>query len=256
MTATFDFTPDPKPTQPPYIQCDQVDGWKLWHWMEVCPFSQTMVAFDRTNNESLLYALPCNRWSCRHCARRRTRSLACRTERARPNRLVTLTVDPKLYTCPREAFDRTRRQVPEWVKLMRNQFGPVEYLRVTELTKAGWPHYHMLVRSAYIPHVVAKTAWCELTGAIIVDIRQVKKQFNTYFYLLKYLSKMHHIKWTARHLSYSRDFFRDEEQSDYAPHELEERTIHHMHPAHFVVDRHKVSTVHRVTPRSFRVETP
>ena len=224
--------------------------------MDVCVFSQTMVAFDIDRNESLVYALPCNRWSCRHCARRRTRSLACRTELAQPNRLVTLTVDPSLYSDPREAFDLTRRQVPEWVKLMRHRFGEVEYLRVTELTKAGWPHYHMLIRSKYIPHPVAKAAWQDLTGASIIDIRQVKEKFNTYFYLLKYLSKMHHIKWTARHLSYSRKFFPAEEKEDYQPHQLENRTIHNVHPAHYIIDSDPNVKVTRVTPRSFRVEGP
>jgi hypothetical protein len=86
------------------------------------------------------------------------------------------------------------------------KYGEVEYLRVTEVTKKGWPHYHLLLRSGFLPHKVVKTLWAELTGATIVDLRQVKKSFSAYQYLVKYLSKLHRLEWTERHVSVSKNF--------------------------------------------------
>jgi len=78
---------------------------------------------------------------------------------------------------------------------------------VTEVTRAGFPHYHLLVRSAFIPQQQIKAWWNELTGATIVDVRKVSNDFKCYQYLVKYLTKLHRIEWTERHVSYSRNFF-------------------------------------------------
>jgi hypothetical protein len=126
---------------------------------------------------------------------------------ANPNRLLTLTIDPKKYNAPRDAFEHTAPLVPELIRLLRKRFGELEYLRVTEVTKAGWPHYHLLLRSKYIPQPVVKAAWSALTGAMIVDLRQVQKSFSAFTYLVKYLTKLHKLDWTERHVSYSRSFF-------------------------------------------------
>lgn len=228
----------------------------VWAWLDICPHSQTMTAYDIDLRDNFVYALPCNQWSCRHCAVRKTRSLAHKTEKARPNRLCTLTCDPALYESPRHAFDATRRQLPEWVKVMRDKFGEVEYLRVTELTRKGWPHYHLLIRSGYIPHPVARDTWTSLTGATIVDIRPVKKIFNTYVYLLKYLTKMHRIEWTGRHVSYSRGFFANDRDEAYESHQIHDRELHAMHPSRFLTEFASGCTVFKVTPRSFLVSAP
>jgi len=211
-----------------------------------------MTAYDLDRQEGLVYALPCNQWSCRHCAVRKTRALAYKTEAAQPNRLVTLTIDPSLFESPRHAFDATRRQLPEWVKQIRSRFGEYEYLRVTEVTKKGWPHYHMLARSEYIPHAIARDIWKELTGAKIIDLRQVKKTFGCYRYLLKYLTKMHHIEWTGRHVSYSRGFFRTDGDSPFKPHRLVNAVLLPRHPAKVIMEYWSGHDVDQVTARSWR----
>lgn len=251
MTANSSTDSDPR--QPLIPAHDAVNQPGLWRWLDICPHAQTMTAYDLTAGEFLCYALPCNEWSCRHCATRKTKALSMKTERAKPNRLCTLTVDPKLFETPRHAFDATRRQLPEWVKRIRSRFGEFEYLRVTEVTKAGWPHYHMLVRSDYIPHAVARDAWYELTGARIIDVRRVKENFPTYRYLLKYLTKMHHITWTGRHVSYSRGFFKPDDDPQFAPHDLQEREVHNMHPAAFIMESHPGCRVEKLTARTYRI---
>jgi hypothetical protein len=54
---------------------------------------------------------------------------------------------------------------------------------------------------------VIKNEWEALTGASVIDIRPVTKSFGAYMYLTKYLTKMHKLEWTERHVSYSKGFF-------------------------------------------------
>jgi len=192
--------------------------------------------------------LPCKQWSCPYCCRRKIAELSARTRDAKPNRLMTLTIDPKLYEDPRAAFDATRTQVPELIRCLRKRFGDIEYLRVTELTHRGFPHYHLLLRSGYLPHAVVKSEWTRLTKAIIVDLRQVKQSFAAYTYLLKYLSKLHRIEWTERHVSYSRSFFPEKPPPHVSEYELVEKTILACHPATLLQEHYRGSTISRITP--------
>jgi hypothetical protein len=86
--------------------------------------------------------------------------------------------------------------------------GEFEYLRVLELTKRGWPHYHLLVRSPYRPYAHIRSTWATLTGATIVDVRQVKKRDSVYWYLVKYLAKQNHCTFTDRRVSQTGKFFK------------------------------------------------
>jgi hypothetical protein len=141
-----------------------------------------------------------------------------------------LTVDNSLYDSPRQAFDRTRGFVPELMRALRGRFGEVEYLRVTEVTVKGFPHYHLLIRSGYLPHQVVKNLWNKYTGASIVDIRPVTNKFGAYNYLAKYLTKMHHLEWTERHVSYSKSFFPHDPQAEYHGPELGDYQRLPVHP--------------------------
>lgn len=198
----------PRNATPAYPQTYLIENTDDYHnRFNGCPNAQTYSAFNDDLIGEHVLALSCRRWSCRYCAERRIRQLAVRTREAKPNRLLTLTIDPRLHSSPRDAFDATRRTLPILFAELRRLYGEVEYLRVTELTQNGWPHYHALLRSDYIPHRVVQEIWNRLTGATIVDIRQVKRTFSAYTYLVKYLAKLHKIEWTERHLSYSRKFF-------------------------------------------------
>lgn len=199
-------TAPPVPSQPPAALLIQSRD-PLYELIDCCPTAQTYIAFSRRLLCHILIPLGCKRWSCRWCAEIKIKKLAAQTKTAKPSRMMTLTVDPKLWESPRAAFDGTRAQVPELIRRLRKRYGTVEYLRVTELTKKGWPHYHLLLRSNFIPHAIVKMEWEALTGATVVDLRQVKKTFQAYNYLVKYLSKLHKIEWTERHVSYSRNFF-------------------------------------------------
>lgn len=210
----------------------------LHEHLQFCPRAQTLLGYRSTDFRLVVVALSCKTWGCPVCGRRRISRLAHQTQDAKPNRLLTLTVDPKLHANPRQAFDSTRRCVPELTRFLRKRFGSFEYLRVTELTAAGWPHYHLLVRSPYIPQPVVKNHWAFLTGAVIVDLRKVHKALDAYTYLVKYLSKLKHIDWTDRHVSMSKRFVPPDLNSKPKPDKLANVHVVHQHPYTYLLEHY------------------
>lgn len=228
----------------------------LYAYLDCCPRAQTLLAYSLTHSCEILYVLPCRTWSCRPCAERKIKHLACTVRDVQPNRLMTLTVNPALYSSRKEAWQKTVKQVPILIRRLRSRFGSIEYLRVTEVTSKGWPHYHLLVKSPYLPHSVVKRYWSEQTGAYIVDLRQVRKTFSAYQYLVKYLSKLHHIEWTARHVSRSRGF---RSSTDYVPEnpiETAEPNFIRSHPAHVAMERYEGQYLERLSPGAYLIASP
>jgi hypothetical protein len=126
---------------------------------------------------------------------------------ANPNRFLTLTCRRKDNQTPRQAFDHSRRQVSELAKKARNEGNEFEFFRVLENTKAGWPHYHLLLRSPFIRHEQLRGWWRLLTGHEIVDIRKINDQRDATDYVFKYVVKQREIAYTSRRISWSRHFF-------------------------------------------------
>lgn len=205
--------------------------------LKFCPYATTLVAYSRVLKADVICQIKCKRWGCSHCGPRRITSLALRCKQAKPNRLLTLTVDTKLYLSQREAYDSTRRKVTELASRIRRRFKEFEYIRILEVTKKGWPHYHLLVRSPYIPHSYLRDTWAELTGATIVDVRQMKKDNNVYFYVLKYLSKQKVIPWTNRRVSWSRHFFPKDSKPKGQPLKLLGRDLRSQHPSEVIHEK-------------------
>lgn len=213
----------------------------------VCPYAQTYTAYSYEMHADILFVLSCRRWSCPVCSQTKIRKLAFGVRKAKPTRLLTLTIDPALYDSPKHAWESTRKQVPLLIRTLRKRFGEIEYLRVTEVTKRGWPHYHLLVRSGFLPHAVVKQLWGELTGARIVDLRQVKRSFEAYTYLVKYLSKLHRLDWTERHVSVSRNFIPKDEVPAVDRLVCGEGTLHRFHPANYVAEHLEGRTLKRLS---------
>lgn len=163
-------------------------------------------AWSTEIGRSVIISVGCRRWACSFCGRRKVAALSKRVETAKPSRLVTLTVDPSRWDSPRHAYDGTRRALAPFTRTMRRS-GEFEYLRVLEMTKKGWPHYHLLVRSEYRHYSTIQKTWAELTGARIVDVRKVKQEDQVYWYLVKYLAKQHYCEFTDRRLSWTGKFF-------------------------------------------------
>ena len=204
----------PKTTAPPPTRQDQPSstlvrpGHDLTKWLNACPSARCITGYSLAEHRPFLIQIRCRRWSCPVCGRRKIGHYAKRVEAAEPNRFLTLTVSTKLWKDPREAYDETRRQCSPLFTLLRKEFGSIEYFRVLEVTKKGWPHYHYLIRSDYLPHQRIKSHWQRLTGAYIVDIRPIKTTENAYWYTVKYLAKQDAVPWTDRRCTWSRRFFR------------------------------------------------
>ena len=133
-----------------------------------------------------------------------------------------------------------------------------EYLRVLELTEIGTPHFHCLLRSPFILQADVLAEWRRLIGepdptigqiAEIhhdgdewrtpdgkikqwagVNVKGIDKSFATFRYLVKYLTKLHKLPWTDRHVSYSREFFMADDLLDQEYAKLDHLEKHDQHP--------------------------
>jgi len=190
-----------------------------------------------------LFGSTCKRWGCPYCANVKIKRLAWLTNAAKPNRALTLTCKTDTGMTPREAFEFLAPKVPEFVREMRKRFGSLEYLRVTEAGKADFPHFHLLVRSDFLPHKVMKATWKALTGNYIIYVQQVTDTFRSYFYLTKYLSKMSQMTWTDRHVSYSRGFFPEELLEKKTRVDYEHISKSHRHPIRVLAENYPGDTV-------------
>ncbi len=175
-----------------------------------CPSAKSMTGFSQTLERWVVIQVRCKRWGCRHCGERKVTHFGWKCEDAQPNRLITLTVSNSLWENPRAAYEGTKGKVTQLAVRLRRKFGEFEYFKVLEVTKLGWPHFHLIVRSPYIPQQVIAGLWKQLTGAFIVDVRKIRKHRDVYFYVVKYLAKQRYIPWTTRRVSWSKNFFAKE----------------------------------------------
>jgi hypothetical protein len=203
-------------------------------FLATCPSAKTMTAYSQTLERGVIMAITCKRWGCSVCGRRRVTALAKKTAASKPNRLVTLTLRPEDWTDPRSAFEKTAPKVNILAREARREWGEWEHLRVLEVTKKGWPHYHLVVRSPFIPLDWVKRHWRRMTGAYIVDMRQIKDSFGVYLYVVKYLAKQAYIPWTDRRVSQTKGFFLPEQFEPREPLHLADKQFSPWHPATYL----------------------
>jgi hypothetical protein len=217
-----------------------------------CPWATTRIVRDVETGRPLLCPVTCKRWGCSYCAPRKIRRLAFLTKGAEPNRWIRLGVNPALYDSPKAAWEDTSPKVPELCRILRKTRGEVEYLRVAEIHNGttryaeldepgkalGFPHYHALLRSSYIPQKELSAAWGDLTGAPVVWIAKISQTFSSFRYLTKYLTKLHRLEWTDRHVSYSKKFFREEDMEKLAYPERDLIEVSEKHPWKLLADRY------------------
>ncbi|MGA2434223.1 MAG: hypothetical protein ABSG25_02960 [Bryobacteraceae bacterium] len=193
-----------------------------------CPSATTLIYLNHETARLTLWPVTCKRWGCAYCAKRKVRRLAYLTHEAQPNRWIRLGVNPALYaaddpakSAQELAWRDTSPKVPELFRKLKTDYGPIEYLRVCEIHNGttkyaeleapgkarGFPHYHAMIRSAFIPQKALSRVWGDLTGAPVVWIARIDQSFSSFRYLTKYLTKLHRLDWTNRHVSYSRGFF-------------------------------------------------
>jgi hypothetical protein len=172
-----------------------------------CPSSKTIILKNEKTMTWAVAIVECKRWSCGPCSNRMRRRLWHKLLEGQPTRLITLTVNPKVHRDPRSAYLVTARQIGILAIRARRELGSFEFFRVNEATRAGWPHYHLLVRSGYIRQRQISDWWSQQTNAPIVDIRMIRAPETGVRYVLKYLTKQGTLPFTARRMSWSRQFF-------------------------------------------------
>lgn len=124
---------------------------------------------------------------------------------ARPNRFVTLTC--RHQNGQEAALERITKSLPRLITALRKSRGEIDYFRMWESCEDGYPHFHLLVRSEFIPHSEIKALWERLTEAPIVDIR--KAHGRSMRYVAKYLNKARNRDktWSRQRISVSKKFW-------------------------------------------------
>lgn len=176
----------------------------------LCPHATVFDAHECNEAKWHLIGGRCNRWHCPGCGPLKTAILCRKIGDAKPNRFITLTTAHHETRSPREVWDAARRQVPELIRKIRREVGDIEYCRVLEEHKSGYPHFHLLVRSPYIEQKLLSRWWCELTDAFVVDIRKVDPERRVAKYVAKYLSKQVRCQFTDRRVTASKQFWLDD----------------------------------------------
>lgn len=136
----------------------------------------------------------CRSWGCDICQPHRQRELIDLAQSGKPTTFITLTSNPATGFSP---ASRARALVDAWrqvVKRACRKYGypAIPYLCVFEATKRGEPHLHILCRVKWIDQRWLSNQMKALTGAPIVDIRQVKSQKQVALYISKYIGKEPH----------------------------------------------------------------
>jgi hypothetical protein len=149
----------------------------------------TTVNKNHTGGQAAI--LTCKRWSCPICHPINRSRVIRNGKRGKPEKFMTLTAKPSLWTSPDECAVGMRDAFAKLIRIMRKQWPgrTIEYMRVFEKTKAGWPHLHVLMRAPWIDQKWLSATWEELTGAFIVDIRAVDNVEKAVFYVTKYIGK-------------------------------------------------------------------
>jgi hypothetical protein len=168
--------------------------------------------------------LPCNRWSCERCGRKRRRALITLAASGEPNKILTLTVNAWVGLSPTHRRDMLHDAWKKLSKRILRQFalepsrrwslvGParpagkqrwldmvtrktaqrayerLHYMAFLERTKLGEPHLHILLRSPFIPQDWLAEQMGDLIGAPVCWIEEIKNSRAAVSYVTKYVTK-------------------------------------------------------------------
>ena len=135
--------------------------------------------------------LTCRSWSCPDCAKWRRKRLVAEALSGKPNRFITLTVNPAWFDGPIERAEKLvlawRWFVKKWRRHHPGQTG--EFLAVFEATKRGEPHLHIVWRGGWVKQNDLREHFLKHMGAPVQDVRYIKGGQQVAEYVTKYISK-------------------------------------------------------------------
>lgn len=155
------------------------------------PYCGSQTIAIASEGKARAFPLRCRSWGCPNCAPMRRRKLIADGIAGKPNRFITLTVNPNWYDSPAERGLALSRAWRDYVREFRRLHPrrELQYLAVLELTKRGEPHLHIVTRSGWIGQRELSAHMLKTMGAPIVDIRQVRGHQAVAQYVSKYISK-------------------------------------------------------------------
>lgn len=157
--------------------------------LQWCPSVRTLVGTKLDSRTVIVLPIRCRRWTCPYCRICNEILLKEKVAAGHPDRMLTLTGRPRNHETPKEMHDRLRPSISRLYSELRRKIGEVEAATFLELHKSGYPHWHALVRSGYLPWGSIKESWFHLTGSSIVDIRIIKSEEVSRKYVTKYVVK-------------------------------------------------------------------
>ena len=178
----------------------------------LCVNSASVTAYDRFTRQPTYFASRCRKYSCEFCGPIERFILAKRITKAEPNRLITLTC--RHEDGPLIQYDRMKKLFQRFVADIRKK-QPFEFMKVLELCKDGYPHFHLLARTPFIEQSTVSELWYRHTKADIVDIR--KCHGRSIGYVTKYITKAftQHEEWKSmsvrQRIGTSHKFYKDTE---------------------------------------------
>lgn len=151
----------------------------------LCPYATSTTAFQITDRESVYIASGCRRWTCEICGPRKRGQLILRIVRANPSKFITLTC--RHEDGPAAQYAKMTKAAPRLWSQLRRIYGEIEYVRLHESCRDGYPHFHFLARAPWMDQKEISRRWQRMTGAHRVDIR--KAHGRSTGYVAKYISK-------------------------------------------------------------------
>jgi hypothetical protein len=128
----------------------------------------------RSNNESEQYQKQpithingdrCKDWFCPHCCnvqgpKLRARLIDVVSTWKRPF-MLTFTIDPDLFDGPEQAYKHvtSKRAISRVMKELRRFMNTLAWFCVIEWQENGWPHWHVLIDSDFVPIDAVRKAW-------------------------------------------------------------------------------------------------
>ena len=152
------------------------------------------IAVNQGPNAARAVTLKCRSWGCPICQSERQTQLIAQARNGNPTTFITLTSNPAAGGTPASRARALAHAWPVIVKRACRRWGykAIPYFCVFEATKRGEPHLHILARVKWIDQKWLSKQMKELTGAPIVDIRQVKSGKQVANYIAKYIGKEPH----------------------------------------------------------------
>lgn len=157
--------------------------------LDWCPYTKSLIGRDIENLSIIVLPIRCKRWTCPYCRVPNEILLKEKVVSGGPNKMLTLTVRPDPGETPGQTFKRVRRAIPRLYQECRRYCGRWEAATFMERHRSGYPHWHALIRSNYVPQKFIADEWRRLTGSWIVDIRRINDDAVARRYVTKYVTK-------------------------------------------------------------------